>query len=137
MIIRYQLNQENYPTIPCVHDCVIKEVEIQNDFLSFFFEDDISYHDSIKHLNPKAKTLIIKYHLIDDFEVFVWKRRLLLTRNSGYIAVEGAKLVGMTSGRLEYLYHNVGYQSLILKLWSSGSVIVDLMADYVEYEWIE
>lgn len=137
MTIRYQLNQEHYPTIPCVHDCVIKSITIQDDFLMFYFDDEINKCDSIQYINPKAKTLVIKYHLVDDFEVFVWKRRLSLMKREGYVAVKSESIADMTNGRLEYLYHNVGYNSVILKLWNNGSIIVDLMADYVEYEWIE
>lgn len=137
MKIKYQLDQDYYPMIPCVHDCVIKKVEIRDDFLLFIFEDEINQHDSIQHINCKAESLVIKYHLIDDVEVFVWKNKLSLTKGGGYIAVESTKLAEMAVERLEYLYHNVGYQSMILKLWNMQSVIVDLRADYVEYEWIE
>ncbi len=137
MITRYQLNQDNHPTIPCVHDCVVKEIKIQSDFLTFYFEDDINQRNSIQYYNPKAKSLVIRYHLIGDFEVFVWKRKLSLLKREGYIAVTREKLVDMTKYNLEYLYHNIGYQSIILKLWSQDPVVVDLMTDYIEYEWIE
>ncbi|MFI3200810.1 MAG: hypothetical protein R3Y54_04675 [Eubacteriales bacterium] len=41
----------------------------------------------------------------------------------------------MAEDKLEYLYHLVGYQEVVLKLWSSGSVIVNISTDYIEYDW--
>ena len=80
MVVKYQLNQDTYPMISCLHDCVIKKVEIQNEFLIFRFESEINQHDGIQRINQKAKSLVIKYHLIYDFEIFVWRRRLSLTK---------------------------------------------------------
>ncbi len=137
MNIQYRLDKNEYSTIPCVHDCTIKEVEIKEDFLIFYFEDEINRNDSVNRIYPNAKTLITKYHLIDDFDVFVWKRKLSLTKGAGYIEVDRTALADMAKTRLVYLFHNVAYQSMILKLWIGQSVIVDLRTDYVEYEWIE
>ena len=38
---------------------------------------------------------------------------------------------------LEYLYHNVGYCSIITKLHSDAPVMIDAGVDYLVYEWIE
>lgn len=135
MTVRYQLDSEQYPTVPCVHDCVIKRVEITNEFLTLIFEDDIGDHDSVKHINPGAKGLEISYHLVDGFEVFAWVKRVSLVGGEGYIKKKNSSLAQMTEYRLEYLYHCVGYRSMILRLWCAGEVIVDLSADYVEYRW--
>ena len=69
----YYLNQDTVPTIPTPHDCIIKKVTIRGDFIIFEFEDDISYHDSIRHSNPDAKSLVIKIHLVDDFDTYKMK----------------------------------------------------------------
>ena len=47
--------------------------------LRFIFEDDITYHDSIKSICPNSdfKSLIIKFHLLDDIHdigMFVKKK---------------------------------------------------------------
>lgn len=31
---------------------------------------------------------------------------------------------------------DVGYCSIIIKLWSAGSIILDMTVDSVEYQWI-
>ena len=35
-----------------------------------------------------------------------------------------------------YLYNFVGYQSIIIKMYSDSAIIMDASVDYVEYEWI-
>ena len=40
-------------------------------------------------------------------------------------------------GRLEYLYHDVGYNSIIIKLFCETFIMIDISSDYIEYEWIE
>ena len=67
------LNKDTVPTIPTPHDCEIKKVTVQGDYIIFEFEDDISYHDSIRHFNPDAKSLVIKIHLVDDFDTYKMK----------------------------------------------------------------
>ena len=56
----YYLNGETLPTIPLPHDCVIKSLAIKDQCMEFVFEDDISYHDSIKYYRPDAKSLIMR-----------------------------------------------------------------------------
>lgn len=137
MIITYRLDESTYPTVPVVHDCVICDVRADGEFLMFTFEPNIGEHDSISHIRPGARSLTIRYHLVDDIEVFAWKRRLPFTRTEGYVARSVTWLAKMAKGRLEYLYHNVGYRSIVLKLWSAGQIIVDVCADYLEYAWDE
>lgn len=136
MIEKYELNQKTLPTVPNIHDCVIKKVSIDDEFLTFTFEDDISYHDSIQYSNPHAKTLMIRYHLIQEFKTYKWKLRFL-TKKEEYIIIANDELIKMAEYKLEYLYENIGYKSVILKLWHQGYVIVDIYADYIEYEWFE
>ena len=137
MIERYELNKELLPTVPSVHDCVIKKIIIDNESLTFIFEDDISCYDSIKYLKPNAKTLIIKYHLIGGFNTYKRKLKLSLTNKEEYVLIANDELIKMAEDNLEYLYENVGYESIILKLWNREQVVVDINVDYIEYEWIE
>ena len=124
---QYFLNGESLPTIPVPHDCIIKNVRLKNQCIEFVFEDDISNYDSIKHYKPDAKSLIIRYHFANDpndYSIYRWIKpnRLLAKPEDNY--------------RLEYLYHNVGYCSIITKLFSNGYIILDADIDYVEFEWI-
>ena len=142
----YFLNGETLPTIPVPHDCVIKKVRLKDQCIEFVFEDDISYHDSIKYYKPDAKSLIIKYHLADDpddYSIYKWVKpnRLLsklFLKDGHYKRIKNSLLTELLEGkfRLEYLYHNVGYCSIIIKLFSGDSIILDANIDYVEFEWI-
>lgn len=51
----YYLNGKEAPTIPVPHDCIIKDIKLDEGNPVFSFEDDISYHDSIKNIYPKVK----------------------------------------------------------------------------------
>ena len=62
----YHLDTKIVPTIPVPHDCVVKEIRLEDNILIFIFEDDISYHDSIQNIRPGAKSLMIRFHLIQD-----------------------------------------------------------------------
>lgn len=53
----------------------------------------------------------------------------------GFVLEKNECLIEMAEDKLEYLYHLVGYQEVVLKLWSSGSVIVNISTDYIEYDW--
>ena len=142
----YFLNGESLPTIPVPHDCVIKKIRLKDQFIEFIFEDDISYHDSIKYYKPDAKSLIIRYHFSDDpddYSIYKWIRpnRLLsklFSKDGHYKRIKNSLLTELPEGkfRLEYLYHNVGYCSIITKLFSNGYIILDAEVDYVEFEWI-
>lgn len=72
---KYFLNGESLPTIPVSHDCVIKKIRLKDQCIEFIFEDDISYHDSIKYYKPDAKSLIIRYHFAadpNDYSIYKW-----------------------------------------------------------------
>ena len=135
----FYLDNKALPTIPVPHDCVIKEIQIDKQCLAFIFEDDISYHDSIKYIAPKAKSLIVRYHLTDEdaFSIYKWKKPKKLSLRKGYYACLNPSKLLRSSNKIEYLYHNVGFCSIIIKLFSDEMIIVDVQADYLEYEWIE
>ena len=140
----YYLNAKELPTIPVPHDCIIKEITVEDDSLVFIFEDDISYHDSIKNTRPDAKSLIIRFHFlndINDIQTFMRKKPdRLLNKTGVYKEIDLINqrniLIENSGKKLEYLYHNVGYCSIIVKLCSLNSVILDMDIDYVEFEWI-
>ena len=142
----YFLNGDTLPTIPVPHDCIIKKAQLKDQFIEFIFEDNISYHDSIKYYKPDAKSLIIRYHLSgdpDDYSIYKWikpKRLLskLFSKDGHYKKIKNSLLTELPEGkfRLEYLYHNVGYCSIITKLFLNGYIILDADVDYVEFEWI-
>ena len=142
MLERYNLHEKQLPTIPTPHDGIIKKVSIENQFIIFEFEDDISYHDAIKYIKPEAKSLIIKYHLLneDDFTFYKWHQphRLLqkLFRSNGYYKEISAEKIIHKYSDIEYLYHNLGYCSIITQLFDEGNIVLQADVDYVEFEWI-
>ena len=143
---KYLLNGESLPTIPVPHDCVIKKIQLKDQCIEFIFEDDISYHDLIKYYMPDAKSLIIRYHFAydtDDFSIYKWVKPLrllskLFSIDGHYKRIKNSLLTELPEGqfKLEYLYHNVGYCSIVTKLFSNGYIILDAEIDYVEFEWI-
>ena len=136
----YYLNQKTLPTIPTPHDCIIKKISLQDECIVFEFENDISYHDSIKAIEPKARSLIVRYHLVGegDFSIYKWvKPKSPFFKNGAYKCLSEDFITKLAdTARLEYLYHNVGYCSVITKLYSKGFVILDACADSIEFEWI-
>ena len=143
---KYFLNGESLPTIPVPHDCVIKKIQLKDQCIEFIFEDDISYHDSIQYYNPDAKSLIIRYHFAydtDDFSIYKWVKPMrllskLFSLDGHYKRIKNSLLTELPEGKFkfEYLYHNVGYCSIITKLFSNGYIILDADIDCVEFEWI-
>lgn len=132
----YYLDKAEWPTIPVPHDCVISSVSFSDDFLVFNFEQDISAHDSIQHICPNAKSLTIKMHLIDTFDIYQMKVRKLPKLKRSYSEINFDKLVSLVKQqRVEYLYHYVAFQSLIVNLISEESIILNLRTDYIEYIW--
>ena len=117
------MNKEQLPTIPTPHDCVLADIKIENQSIVFKFEEDISYYDSIKAIRPDAKSLIIRYHLVDEesFSVYKWHKPVKIFASNGYYtSIDNFKLTSLATNKimLEYLYHNVGYCSIITKLYS-------------------
>ncbi|MBD5151836.1 MAG: hypothetical protein HDT16_04955 [Oscillibacter sp.] len=136
----FYLNSKALPTIPVPHDCVIKEIQVNQQYLIFVFEDDISGHDAVKYINPGAKSLIIRCHLVDEdaFSVYKWnKPDPLFHKNGYYECLDNSQFIKSAKSSIEYLYHNVGFCSIIIKLFSDETILLDAEADYLEYEWIE
>ena len=138
----YYLNEKTLPTIPVPHDCVIKRIQLTDQCIVLIFEDDISYHDSIRHIMPEAKSLIVRYHFADDgnsFSIYQWTAsRKPFSKVGYYKCIDNRMLTKIPEGKykVEYLYHNVGYRSIITKLFANGYIILDAEIDYVEFEWM-
>lgn len=107
--------------------------------LFLLFEKDIASHDSVKDISPNLDSLIIRYHLVDPlFDTYKWKLHTSLLGPEGYVLINNKKLISMTKNKkLEYLYQNIGYESIIMKLYQGGYIIIDAHVDFIEYEWIE
>lgn len=135
----YHLNGDTLPTIPVPHDCVIDNITFENQYIIFTFEHDISYHDSIKYIKPDAKSLVIKFHLADEcFGLYKWHKPIKVFASKGfYKCVDSSELFNLTSKKykLEYLYHYVAYQSLIIEMYASTTIRLELTVDYVEFYW--
>ena len=130
------------PTIPTPHDCVIERISRNGEYLVFDFEQEITNHDSARFYCPTAKSLTMRFHLIDtDFGLYEEKRkRTLKGRFSTYIPMDSDELFHLTGGKrkLEYLYHYVAYNTMILRLWAGRDIYLKLYeTDQVELNWIE
>lgn len=136
---KYFLNGDTLPTIPVPHDCVIDNITIENQYIIFNFEQNISYHDSIKYIKPDAKSLVIKFHLTDEcFNLYKWHESINFFADEGfYKCIDSSELFKLASPkyRLEYLYHYVAYQSLIIEMCASTTIRLELTVDYVEFYW--
>ncbi len=126
----YYLDRDTLPTIPVPHDCVIEKITVENDFIIFTFEQDISHHDSIQYIKPDAKSLVIKYHLVDDFRIYEY-----FAENKCWNYRDSKKLSVLAANRTEYINHFVSYESMIIDLCAERSVRLEIEADYIEYIW--
>lgn len=135
----YYLNDAELPTIPVPHDCVVSGVSFSDDFLILNFEQDIARYDSIQHIRPNAKSLTIKMHLIDSFDIYQEKIRKFPRFQKLYVQVDLDRFVGFVKReRVEYLYHYVAYRSLIVNLWClKTNIVINLQTDRIEYIWGE
>ncbi|MDE7168283.1 MAG: hypothetical protein K2O28_05485 [Clostridia bacterium] len=137
MIKKYYLNTESLPVIPTPHDWVINKIEANSEFLIFYLEDTgINYNGEPPHdFAPNSKSLIMRLHLEDPvFEAYKWKKSV---SGKGFFEIDANKLLAIPKKHtLEYLYHYVGYNTIIIKLYQLGHILLDISADYVELEWL-
>lgn len=135
----YYLNQETLPVMPTPHDCVIQHIRLEDSCIVFEFEDDINRHDVNVPLRSDARSLVIRYHLVyeDGYAIFKGiKPGKLFFREGGYKRLPENALTTLAESKLEYLYHYVSYNSVIIHMWSGGNVILYADVDSIEYEWI-
>lgn len=136
MTEKYDLNSETLPSVFIPHDCVIAQISISSEYVTFVFENDISYHDSIRFAYPKYKSLTIRYHLVDDtILVYKWKANRRNSKRSGYMVAETEDLKEWVKHGLEYISHYVSYNGMMIKLFSESEIIMELSTDIIEYEW--
>lgn len=134
----YSLVDKQLPTIPVPHDCIVKEISLQNSWLIFDFEDDISYHDSIRGIRPGAHGLTMRFRLTDEKDITILAREIR-KYEVVYVERKRKKLFELAKkGReLEYLDHMAAYGFLQIELCSENSCILRLAADRVVMEWKE
>ena len=136
----YYLNGNSLPTIPIPHDCIIEDIKIENQYIIFRFEQDISYHDSIIHIKPDAKSLMIKFHLADEcFDLYKWHKPVKFFADKGYFkGVDSSELFRLSSAKckLEYLSHYIAYRQIIIEMCSYDIVRLELTVDRVDFYWI-
>ncbi len=127
-------NSQTLPLPPNPHDCLIKEILIEGEYLIFKFVDKLSHYDSINYLHPGVNSLIIKYHLIDEsFSRMVKEKR---KGSNKYKKYEISKLVGKYD-YLEYLHHYVRVNEIMISLLDDWKHIdLYIVTDIIEYEWI-
>ena len=139
MVETYRLNEQQLPTIPVPHDCVIETITLENQWLVFSFEQDIGDRDSVKEIMPGAKSLAIKFHLVDEeFCLYQWHKPIKFLAGKGfYKQVDSSLLYQLASSKfnLEYLNHYVAYQSLMIEMCASTEIRVELSVDSVEFHW--
>lgn len=138
MKVVYNLSKESNVSLYSTHDFRIKKVLFENEYLIFEYEDDITYHDSFDNTYDKYKSLVVRYHLIDDFDIYFFKK-FLISKKVYYKRTNKNKLLSFKENELEFLYSYVGYQKIIVKLWNTKfhEIILDMQVDYIEYDWIE
>ncbi len=138
MKTKYYLNQDILPTIPTPHDCGVRAVEYDSEFLTLTFEEDISLHESIKDINPNAKSLRIRIHLLAPiFDTYKWKSKLSLMKGEGFILENNDKIFKKRLQPMQYLAHYVAYNSIIIELFQSEYIVLKIESDFIEFEWIE
>ena len=138
MIEKFSLSCEALPALPTPHDCIIERVSVDEEYIVFHFENRICTHDSIAYIHPNADSLTIRYHLCDPvYDTYQWKLHTSLFGKEGYALIDNSKLPLKSKEGLAYLYHTIGYQAIMIKLWQGGHILIDAHVDYVEYEWIE
>lgn len=122
--------------IPIPHDCVIKDIRQESDWLIIDFEDDISRHDSIRAIRPDARTLTLRFHLIYDGIQGIFRHRRSQRDGAGYMPVKGfrqfRKLMRNSRHSETFLYLYEAYHQVIVEL---DSTLLMLETDSVEFEW--
>ncbi len=138
MTVTYYLSQDLLPTIPTPHDCIINAIKYNSEFLILQFEEDISYHDSIKTINPNANSLLVKIHLLNhNFDTYKRNSKFFLRKREGFSVENNDKIFLKRFNPLQYLTHYVAYNSIIIELFQSEYIVLKIDSDFIEFEWIE
>ena len=134
----YYLNGEVLPAMPVPHDCLIEKISVEDEWLVFAFEDDINRHDRANPIKENARSLVIRFHLADEtYSLYKYRKPFLRFLGEGAcVGLKPEKLFGMPAGSLEYVEHFVGYNSIVIKMFSQAEVVLEASVDRVEYEWL-
>ena len=134
----YSLIENQLPSIPTPHDCIITGISMLDGWLILTFEDDLSGYDSIQHFHPTARSLTIKIHLLSeqDVEILAYEHRRY---ENVYVVRKQKKIFDLPKKEkpLEYLDHKVAYGTIQLELCGDNLIIIRLDADQVVLEWLE
>ena len=144
----YLLDGNNASNIPLPHDCEIKDIREDDDYLIIDFEDDISHHDAIRAVHPDAQTLTVRFHLeyggLNGVKAYgglqgIYQHRRSKKHGNGFMLVKSLKklrkLMKECGFPATYLYHYVAYHQVIVELCVDDSTLLMLWADSVEFEW--
>ena len=134
----YYLNGEVLPAMPVPHDCLIEKISVEDEWLVFAFEDDINRHDRANPIKENARSLVIRFHLADEtYSLYKYRKPFLRFLGEGaFVGLKPEKLFGMPAGSLEYVEPFVGYNSIVIKMFSQAEVVLEASVDRVEYEWL-
>ena len=102
--------------IPVPHDCEIRDVREENDYLVIDFED-VSYHDSIKTIRPDVRTLTMRFHLnyggVDGVRAYgglqgIYRHRCSKKHGEGYMRIKNiGKLLYLLYRRYSHLIFDI------------------------------
>ena len=138
MIEKFNLCAQALPTLPVPHDAVIRRVFMEGEHLVFQFEEGIAVHDMVARIHPNARSLVIRYHLLEP--EYDYYKSFNKAGKWGYLLKKPEKLLRLAvrGNKVTYLDHYVSYASLIVVLFKGHTYRrVEMTADEVEYEWLE
>ncbi|MDE6584137.1 MAG: hypothetical protein K2K15_01920 [Anaeroplasmataceae bacterium] len=78
----------------------------------------------------------MRIHLVDpDINIYRYKK---MRFKEGYLKISPKKLThSIHKFNMDYLYHLVGYQSILIQLYCKAWYWLEITADTIELEWIE
>lgn len=132
----YSLIEKTLPTIPVPHDCVIREISLEDGWLVLSFEEGLARRDAVRCIHPEADTLRMRIHLTEEPALYAYERRRY---ECVYVQRKPRKLLELArrEAPLEYLGHFVAYGAMRIELFQeTGDLAVELCADQVVLEWL-
>ena len=136
MTEKYFLDKESLPFMFVPHDCVIADADVSTEYLTFIFAGNIRHCDSTNPILPARRSLIIRYHLIDEtILAYKWKRNRWNREKSGYFVADAEDCKKWVKKNLQYINHHVAYRSIVIDLYADSEIELRLSVDFVEYEW--
>ena len=141
----FPLDGKDIGSIPVPHDCMIREIREEDEYLVLDFdEDSLLDDDSIQSIHPGARKLIMRFHLVwygldgakaygGILGIYQYRRK---KRHEGYMPVKNLRnLIKNSKCDVSYLNHFVAYHQAILELYGNDSILLMLWADAVKFQW--